>query len=398
MVKSIDSISKRMKQSIMFLIMLFLCFESCKSDVLKSHTLSPEEDAYFEDYDSPKYKWSYIDRSGKLLFNPIYDNCRDFIEGKAVVNFEGKWGIIDKKNRPIIPFLYKELSPLDHNNLAIAKTFTDKYLIINNNNDTLHQLAYTEVYAFSEGRARCKSKTGWGYINSRAKKVIPTEYQSVRDFKNNHAVVTRHNKNGLIDGDGNYILPLEFDQILHHDNKYISASKNNTWGLYDNAGKLILPMEYSFLGKPNDGKILAKKEGNTFIIDLTSKSKTKVNKKIVQYAGHGLWIFQELDKFGLCNIKEEVITPKLYPIIYKYQEGKAVYNAGLDQWGYLNADGTELTPPIFPLNWSFENGYGRVIIDRGIGFIDTHGQQVIPGMFREVKNFKENVARVQVFR
>ena len=385
-----------MRLSIISLFLLFLFFGSCKSDLSKSNSQSPEEDAYFEDYDSPRYKWSYIDRLGNILFEPVYDNCRDFIDGKAVVNFEGKWGIIDKQNQIVIPFIYKELSPL-RNNSATAKTFTDQYLIINSANDTLHQLPYAEVYPFSDDRARVISDSGWGYINTKAEEVIRTDYQRVTDFKYGKSIVSRHHKSGLIDTDGKFILPLDFDRIVQHKD-YVAVSKDNKWGLYSDNGKLILPIVYSFLGVPNDGKILTKKNTKTYILDLNTKAKSEVNKNIVQYAGEGLWLFQENDKFGLCNLQEQVITSKLYPIIYKFSQGKAVYNSGLDQWGYLNNDGSELTPAIFPLNWSFHNGYGRVIIDRGIGFINKEGQQIIPGIFREVKNFEEGMARVQVFR
>lgn len=39
-------------------------------------------------------KWGYVDRTGKVLIKPRFDEERDFFHGLAGVALDGKWGYI----------------------------------------------------------------------------------------------------------------------------------------------------------------------------------------------------------------------------------------------------------------------------------------------------------------
>ena len=44
-------------------------------------------------------KWGYIDKTGKYVINPQFDGASDFSEGLAMVWIGGKWGYIDKTGK-----------------------------------------------------------------------------------------------------------------------------------------------------------------------------------------------------------------------------------------------------------------------------------------------------------
>ena len=51
-------------------------------------------------------KWGYIDKTGREVVAPAYDEARDFSIGLAAVSKDGKWGCIDKAGKLAVPMNY----------------------------------------------------------------------------------------------------------------------------------------------------------------------------------------------------------------------------------------------------------------------------------------------------
>jgi hypothetical protein len=49
-----------------------------------------------------KWKWGFIDRSGKLVVEPQYDYTHGFSEGLAGVKLNGRWRFIDRSGTVLI--------------------------------------------------------------------------------------------------------------------------------------------------------------------------------------------------------------------------------------------------------------------------------------------------------
>jgi WG containing repeat len=47
-------------------------------------------------------KFGYIDKQGKLVIKPAFDDARKFRDGLAPVNVGDKWGYIDKSGKTVI--------------------------------------------------------------------------------------------------------------------------------------------------------------------------------------------------------------------------------------------------------------------------------------------------------
>ncbi|MEN7793072.1 WG repeat-containing protein, partial [Clostridioides difficile] len=51
-------------------------------------------------------KWGFIDKEGKIVINPIFNDLQPFKENLAFVMKDDKWGVIDKNGKVIIQFKY----------------------------------------------------------------------------------------------------------------------------------------------------------------------------------------------------------------------------------------------------------------------------------------------------
>ena len=57
---------------------------------------------------SLNHKMGFIDKTGKEIVPPKYDDAGVFIEGLAKVKLNGKWGLIDKTGKEIVPPKYDD--------------------------------------------------------------------------------------------------------------------------------------------------------------------------------------------------------------------------------------------------------------------------------------------------
>jgi hypothetical protein len=91
-------------------------------------------------------KWGLIDKTGKEIVPPKYDNAGGFKEGLAKVKLNGKWGFIDKTGKVIVP------------------------------------PKYDDAWSFSEGLAKVKLNGKWGFIDKTGKEIVivfPPKYDFV---------------------------------------------------------------------------------------------------------------------------------------------------------------------------------------------------------------------------
>ncbi|EDJ0203504.1 WG repeat-containing protein, partial [Campylobacter coli] len=51
----------------------------------------------------------FIDKSGKIVIEPIFDDIWDFREGLAGVKLNGKWGFIDKSGKIVIEPIFDDI-------------------------------------------------------------------------------------------------------------------------------------------------------------------------------------------------------------------------------------------------------------------------------------------------
>ena len=134
-------------------------------------------------------KWGFIDKQGKWVIQPQFDDARGFSDGLAAVRMgdydTGKWGFIDEKG---------------------------KWLI---------QPQFDDVRYFSDGVAAVRigdDKTGkWGFIDRQGKWVIQPQFDGARYFSDGVAAVRigddKTGKWGFIDKD-RWVIQPQFDDTF----------------------------------------------------------------------------------------------------------------------------------------------------------------------------------------
>lgn len=163
-----------------------ICVGECDTDHIAGFRASKDPSKLFDEVEQ-SYKEGFIDESGKIVINPVYESAYNFSEGLASVcsgkgcysslgreKREKKWGYIDRTGAMVIP------------------------------------LQFDDADEFHEGLASVSVGGKWGYISKGGKFVINPQFDLADRFKDGIAQVgvkvsDKETKFGYIDNSGKYV-------------------------------------------------------------------------------------------------------------------------------------------------------------------------------------------------
>lgn len=350
------------------------------------------------DYEPPANKWGFIDSTGNLVIDAIYDDVGIFSGGLAAVNFQGKWGFIDKKGKMVIHPRYRAAWAF-HENKARVKPFDQPDQFITVSGNVIASATWTAVDDFSEGLARVQSGNTFGYVDTSGKMILPPVYFSGGSFQNGLAVVSNEEKTGLINRQGEEIIPLIYDQVKYLFNeKLVICNLSGNSVAFDPSGKEIAAIPGVKMME-SDGHLLSvRKDTMMYFFDISKQELlTETGWLNIIYLGESRWAAKTRNGYLLLNEKGEILRRKSYAQINKFREGIAAYYTG-NHWGYLDLDGTELTVDVFGLAWDYKDGFARADFADGIAFLDRKQRLAFyppPGTM-DMRDFSEGLAPVQI--
>lgn len=187
---------------------------------------------------------------------------------------------------------------------------------------------------YESGEATC------GYMNKVGQLVIMTDFSSIGDFHEGMALVT------------------------HRVNKFsVEARRRQTYGFIDKSGKTVIPLKFNNVGNFSEGLAAAYIKG----------------------------------KWGYIDKKGIFVIPPKFSKANEFRDGVAVVETGnensaiIDRRGKLvkvfNANNLQ-----FPSD-KFSEGLLSVLhSEKGFGYFNTKGKQVIPYQFTEAGDFSEGLA------
>lgn len=209
-------------------------------------------------------KWGIIDRKGKFIITPTYKAIKDIfdpfnvwvpeydyvtgllnqqknISNLAWIMADGKWGLINKSGKTLVPAIYTEVKDINEGYTWVKKDAfwglidsTGNYLIKPDERNPLIYAANTTFKVFSgfhNGLLRYQSRNLYGYMDKQLNVVIPAKYDKASDFKNGLACVYQDGYCGLIDVKGKTVIPINYKEIIiGNDELFPAKDDNGDWG------------------------------------------------------------------------------------------------------------------------------------------------------------------------
>lgn len=134
-------------------------------------------------------KYGYIDKTGKVVIQPQFDNTIGFNEGLAATSVGGKYGFINKKGEWVIKPQF-DFSYIFMDGAAMVKVGKQYAWIDKNGKQIIAPQDFEDVETgFSENRLPVKRDGKWGYIDKTGKMVVTPAYHKATKFEKGAAQV-----------------------------------------------------------------------------------------------------------------------------------------------------------------------------------------------------------------
>jgi hypothetical protein len=250
--------------------------------------------------------WGYIDTAGRWAVQPRFDAAGCFAGGLAAVNLRGRMGYIDPKGKLAVPATYEQAGE------------------------------------FFEGRARVSLAGRWGFIDSKGNRIGPPLFEDARDFSEGLAAVRQRGQWGYINTDGKLAVPPRFDDAFRFQGGAALIVHRGELNFIDTTGRLMFPRPPFSEAEPFTGglaMVRARSTGRCGFIDLQGKF---------------------------------VVQPR-YESASFFWEGLAPVRLN-NRWGYIDKKGVAVIDFQYDAAGPFINGIARVEVRGRAAYIDRQGK------------------------
>ena len=209
-----------------------------------------------------EFSYGYINKEGKFVIKPIFEDARDFSEGLAAVKKDEKWGFIDLEGNVKVQFQFTNEPKSFSDGRAFVQGTNLKWGIIDTEGNIIVEPIYDEAFPFSDGVAVVsKMDEKWNktyYIINLSGKPVKTFDKAKKSeetttllsgFNEGCSIAMKGYKKGMLDSKGNIVIKFLYRELkpfssgMAYFEKFDDKTKKVTKGFIDKTGKEVITIE-----------------------------------------------------------------------------------------------------------------------------------------------------------
>lgn len=324
-------------------------------------SLSNKGNGIWQTFKSGKYGYIQLNRLSSIttLIPCIYESLGDYSSDSYIhATLKGKKGMIDSKNKIIIPFEYSNVGNPCHtsNGYSIIWVEKDGKLgIYNDDGKELQPCDIDKAYTLTE-------------YNS-----IELSYTDCPST--DYIYIVRNGLTGLISGSTfETIIPCMYEYLSPIKTSKAFYKANGKWGIIDTSNKTIQLAIYDNV--EIDGSTLSEQ-------------------KMPSMAFQSNMYVRNNGKVGMLKANGEDFISVKYDSLGLYSDNMLVAKVG-DKYGFLNEEGKESVPFVYSQAHNYSEGLAAVVNENGkYLFIDKLGNVAIkPKEYDRVDDFQNGTCKV----
>ncbi len=337
-----------------------------------------------------------------------------FRQGLLAVEFNEKYGYIDKNGKYVIEPQFTRAGNFDNMGLAwvtIGELGKEKYGYIDTNGKWKINPQYDDASSFEKDGLACVKYNGlYGYINNQGNWIINPQFEDAYTFSDNGlACVQLNGKYGFINSKGKYEIYPTFDLAHSFSNGAAAVHYNDKWGYIDTTGNLIIEAKVNYLyalGDFNKNGLahICNSDGKCGIIDINGDYVIKpIFDAIGDFSENGLAPILLNDKCGFIDKNGDIVLEVQFDELGGFaKNGLAAVLSYNDKTvesnryetgkvGFIDKSGQLIIEQKFDIDYYcgvdptfFDDGYAVVCLGKYFGIIDYKGEYIVNPQFSYV--------------
>jgi hypothetical protein len=197
-----------------------------------------------------------IDTTGKIILQPEYWEIGQFQNELAIVKKDNRWGFINRSGEVLCPTIYNIIGQMHRNFIEVTKG--NKQGLVDRLGKIILEPNYTDVVWYDSLIHYASDQKAHFIYDLRSGKKYEHNFGKLIPQENGLSFFLKDNKYGLVNAQGKLILPAQFDKVRAYRNNRAVVEINGKYGLIDEHGKILQAIKYAGYGNDADGNYILK--------------------------------------------------------------------------------------------------------------------------------------------
>lgn len=157
-------------------------------------------------------KVGYIDRQGRWVIQPSYEQAGKFNQGKAAVKASGKWGYITSQGNTVTDFKFDQGQGFSQG-IAVVQ-MQGQFNLIDVSGQVLFEQGFDRIFPTDSNYYLTERDGLVGMLSPVGQVIAEPSFQEIRREELDRIVVRQGDKYGILNENGEFLLPLYYRNII----------------------------------------------------------------------------------------------------------------------------------------------------------------------------------------
>jgi hypothetical protein len=275
-------------------------------------------------------KWGFIDRTGKVVVAPRFDQALEFSDGMGAVRVDKKWGYVDAAGELRIPPQFEDLFPVPFCGAGALVYDPSGVTFVNSSNKLVKAGKWERMQDCVNGVMAVRLNNKWGYISTDGRVMVEPTLEAAGWFGDGLGSAKQDGKWGFVDQQGRWVISPQFEEVGWFSQGLAPARQAHLWGYIDRSGKWVLKpaFAYAYAFSENRGRVL-------------------------------VWGDDKVSRTGFVDRSGKLAISPQYPAAGDFTDGRAMVRVG-NRYGFINPDGRLVIPATYDWAAPFSGGLALV--------------------------------------